>query len=169
MSESEHEKNKPGLHKEISSIFKGVPIPQNGDAEQSCEPSTPERTVRAVREPLLREPEPPLREPEPPTVEPQSIPGPKALQLEESSHEVSSSQQPEADIAESSSEVAPSQQPEADIAASSAEAGQPSEPSSLGAPGGLRCTTTSGSLSPHHPFEQAFLWTSSIISLIVTI
>jgi len=31
----EHEKNDAGLHKEISSIFKGVPIPNNGGVQQS--------------------------------------------------------------------------------------------------------------------------------------
>lgn len=31
---AEHEKNETGLHKEISSIFKGVPIPSNEDVQQ---------------------------------------------------------------------------------------------------------------------------------------
>jgi len=41
---SEHKRDKSGLHKEISSIFKGVPIPKNDDAEQPCEAPAPERT-----------------------------------------------------------------------------------------------------------------------------
>ncbi len=36
----EHEKNDSGLHKEISSIFKGVPIPNNNGVQQSSDAPT---------------------------------------------------------------------------------------------------------------------------------
>ncbi len=41
---AEHKRNKAGLHKGISSIFKGVPIPQADGGQESSSPPAPERT-----------------------------------------------------------------------------------------------------------------------------
>jgi len=38
---SELDKNKAGLHKQVSSVFKGVPVPQNKDNRQSSDTSSP--------------------------------------------------------------------------------------------------------------------------------
>lgn len=41
---SELDKNKAGLHKQVSSVFKGVPVPQNKGAQQSSDAPAPNRT-----------------------------------------------------------------------------------------------------------------------------
>jgi hypothetical protein len=41
---SELDKNKAGLHKQVSSVFKGVPVPQNKGAQQSSDAPAPKRT-----------------------------------------------------------------------------------------------------------------------------
>jgi hypothetical protein len=41
---SELDKNKAGLHKQVSSVFKGVPVPQNKGAQQSSDTPAPNRT-----------------------------------------------------------------------------------------------------------------------------
>ena len=41
---SEQERDKAGLHKEISSIFKGVPIPQTDGGQEPSGTPAPERT-----------------------------------------------------------------------------------------------------------------------------
>jgi len=40
---SELDKNKAGLHKDVSSVFKGVPVPQNNGSQQSSSTYTPDR------------------------------------------------------------------------------------------------------------------------------
>lgn len=56
---SEQEKNKAGLHKEISSIFKGVPIPQTDGSQESSGTPAPERTDHTEHKPPAIEPERP--------------------------------------------------------------------------------------------------------------
>lgn len=68
---SEQEKNKAGLHKEISSIFKGVPIPQTDGSQESSGTPAPERTDHT--------------EPKPPATEPQRPEAPKPYQSMQSS------------------------------------------------------------------------------------
>jgi hypothetical protein len=41
---SELDKNKAGLHKQVSSVFKGVPVPQNKGTQQSSDKPAPKRT-----------------------------------------------------------------------------------------------------------------------------
>jgi len=53
---SEQERDKAGLHKEISSIFKGVPIPQTDDGQKPSGTPAPERT--SYTEPKQPTPEP---------------------------------------------------------------------------------------------------------------
>ena len=78
---SEQERDKAGLHKEISSIFKGVPIPQTDGGQEPSGTPAPERS--SYTEPKQPTPEPqqpcdaPVQErtgyvePKPPTPEPQ--------------------------------------------------------------------------------------------------
>jgi len=48
---AEQEKNKAGLQKEVSSVFKGVPVPQNNNAKQSSGTPAPNHTPGAFQEP----------------------------------------------------------------------------------------------------------------------
>ena len=81
---SEQERNKAGLHKEISSIFKGVPIPQNDGGQEPCGTPALERTDHT--------------EPKPPATEPQQPEAPESDQFTQSLPESTSAQQPKADI-----------------------------------------------------------------------
>jgi len=81
---SEKECNKAGLHKEISSIFKGVPIPQNDGGQEPCGTPASERTDYS--------------EPKPPATEPQKPEAPEPDQFTQSLSKATSAQQPEADI-----------------------------------------------------------------------
>jgi len=69
---SERERNKAGLHKEISSIFKGVPIPQNGGHQKLSGTPALERTDHSEHKPPATEPQK-LEAPEPDQVT-QSLP-----------------------------------------------------------------------------------------------
>jgi len=98
---SEQERNKAGLHKEISSIFKGVPIPQTDGSQESSGTPAPERTDHTEPKPPATEPQRPetpkpyqsmqllpkaapertdYTEPKPPAIEPQKPEAPKAYQ-----------------------------------------------------------------------------------------
>jgi len=79
---AKHKGNKAGLHKEISSIFKGVPIPQNDGVPQPCSAPAPERTD--------------YTEPKPPTPEPQKPQAPKPKQVTQSLPKATEAQQPKA-------------------------------------------------------------------------
>ena len=78
---SEREEDKTGLHKEISSIFQGVPIPQNNGGQGPSDTHAPERTGHTEPKPTTPEPQQPCdapapgrtghTEPKPPTPEPQ--------------------------------------------------------------------------------------------------
>jgi len=78
---SEQERDKAGLHKEISSIFKGVPIPQTDGGQEPSGTPAPEHTGYTEPEPPTPEPEQPCdapapertgyTEPKPPTPEPE--------------------------------------------------------------------------------------------------
>ncbi len=63
---AEHKRNKAGLHKGISSIFKGVSIPQADGGQEPSGPPAPERTD--------------CTEPKQPAPEPQKLDAPKAYQ-----------------------------------------------------------------------------------------
>jgi len=63
---AEHKRNKAGLHKVISSIFKGVPIPQADGGQEPSGPPAPERTD--------------CTEPKQPAPEPQKLEAPKVYQ-----------------------------------------------------------------------------------------
>jgi len=67
---SEQERDKAGLHKEISSIFKGVPIPQTDGGQEPSGTPAPERIG--------------YTEPEQPTPEPQKPEAPKTYQTAQS-------------------------------------------------------------------------------------
>ena len=81
---SEKERNKAGLHKEISSIFKGVPIPQDDGGRELCGTPASERTG--------------CSEPKPPATEPQKSEAPEPDQFTQSLSKSTSAQQPKADI-----------------------------------------------------------------------
>jgi hypothetical protein len=81
---SEQERNKAGLHKKISSIFKGVPIPQTDGGQEPCGTPALERTDYS--------------EPQPPATEPQKPHAPKPYQFTQSLPKVVPAQQPKADI-----------------------------------------------------------------------
>ena len=81
---SEKERNKAGLHKEVSSIFKGVPIPQNDGGQKPSGTPASERTDYS--------------EPKPTAPEPQKPEAPKPDQVTQSLPEATSAQQPKADI-----------------------------------------------------------------------
>jgi len=48
---SELDKNKAGLHKQVSSVFKGVPVPQNKGAQQSSNTPAPNQTPNVSPKP----------------------------------------------------------------------------------------------------------------------
>jgi len=81
---SEQERNKAGLHKEISSIFKRVRIPQNDGGQEPSGTPALERTDHS--------------EPKPPATEPQKPEAPKPDQFTQSLSKATSAQQPKADI-----------------------------------------------------------------------
>ena len=81
---SEQKSNKVGLHREISSIFKGVPIPQNDDGGKPSDNIQSARTDHG--------------EPKPPVTEPQKPDAPEASQVTQSAPNVAKSEQPEADV-----------------------------------------------------------------------
>lgn len=56
---SEDKKNKAGLHKKISSIFEGVPIPQSNGAQQSSSVPRPESSEHTPPKPPAEGPQPP--------------------------------------------------------------------------------------------------------------
>jgi len=114
---SEQEKDKAGLHKEISSIFQGVPIPQTDGGQEPSGTPAPERSCT--------EPKPPTPEPQKPCdapvpertdytkpkqpaltpdfgdlsrVEPQKPNAPKPCQAMQSLPESIGARQPKADI-----------------------------------------------------------------------
>ena len=62
---AEHEKNEAGLHKEISSIFKGVPIPSNDDVQQSSGAPTADHIGHPAPKPPAPEAQN-LQNPQPP-------------------------------------------------------------------------------------------------------
>ncbi len=69
------EKNRPGLHKEISSIFAGVPIPQNNPAPQSPAGSEPGPAGNAPMTPPAVQPQSPIpvQPPQPTPVAPRPV------------------------------------------------------------------------------------------------
>ena len=67
MQDNEYKrKRKAGLHKEISSIFKGVPIPGGGGAQQPSGAATPEQSEQGPVRPPAPEPGPPRVKPRQP-------------------------------------------------------------------------------------------------------
>ena len=56
---SENERNKAGLHREISSIFKGVPIPQDDGGQELCVTPASESTGYSEPKPTATEPQKP--------------------------------------------------------------------------------------------------------------
>ncbi len=91
---SEQERDKAGLHKEISSIFKGVPIPQTDGSQEPSGTPAPEHTSYTEPKPPTPQPEQPCdapapehtgyTEPKPPTPEPQKSEAPKPSQATQS-------------------------------------------------------------------------------------
>jgi len=81
---SEQKSNKAGLHREISSIFKGVPIPQKDDGQKPSGYAQSPRTDDS--------------EPKPPATEPQKPDAQDACQVTPSSPNASKPEQPEADV-----------------------------------------------------------------------
>ncbi len=71
---SEQERDKAGLHKEISSIFKGVPIPQTDGGQEPSGTSAPERTNYTEPKPPTPEPEQQKSEAPKPSQATQSLP-----------------------------------------------------------------------------------------------
>ncbi len=105
---SEQERDKAGLHKEISSIFKGVPIPQTDGGQEPSGTPAPEHTGYTEPEPPTPEPEKPCdapaqertgyTEPKPPTPEPQKPKAPKPYQSMQSLPKSTGARQPKAGI-----------------------------------------------------------------------
>jgi hypothetical protein len=108
---SEQERNKAGLHKEISSIFKGVPIPQTDSSQESSGTPAPERTDHIEPKPPATEPQRPevpkpqllpkaapehtdYTEPKPPAIEPQRPETPKSYQVTPSLPKAEAVQEP---------------------------------------------------------------------------
>ena len=91
---SEQERDKAGLHKKISSIFKGVPIPQTDGGQKPSGTPAPERTGYTEPKPPTPESQQPCdapvpertgyTEPKPPTPEPQKSEAPKPYQAMQS-------------------------------------------------------------------------------------
>jgi hypothetical protein len=91
---SEQERDKAGLHKEISSIFKGVQIPQTDGGQEPSGTPAPERTGYMEPKPPTPESQKPCdapapertgyTEPKPPTPEPQKPMAPKPYQAMQS-------------------------------------------------------------------------------------
>ena len=141
---SEQERNKAGLHKEISSIFKGVPIPQTDGSQESSGTPAPERTDHTEPKPSAPEPQKPKApkayqatqplpkatsertdhtEPEPPATEPQRPDTPKSYQVTQSLPKAEAVQEPKAEPAHAPKfttsqqpKVEPVQQPKAEPA-----------------------------------------------------
>lgn len=117
---SEQKRNKAGLQKGISSIFKGVRIPQNGGGQEPCGTPAPERTDNTGTKQQLPKSQVPkayqatqtlhkaapehtgYTGPKPPAQKPQP---PKVYQVTQSLPKAAPAQQPKA---------APAQQPKAD-------------------------------------------------------
>ena len=116
---SEKERNKAGLHKEISSIFKGVPIPQDDGGRELCVTPASDSTDYSEPKPTATEPQKPeapepdqftqslaeatpeytdYSEPKPPATEPQKPEAPEPDQFMQSLSKSTSAQQPKADI-----------------------------------------------------------------------
>ena len=88
---SEKDRNKAGLHKEISSIFKGVPIPQNDGGQKPSGTPALECTDHS--------------EHKPPATEPQKLETPEPDQVAQSLPESTSAQQPKADIDDTEKDI----------------------------------------------------------------
>jgi len=71
---SEQERDKAGLHKKISSIFKGVPIPQTDGGQEPSGTPAPERTGYTEPKPPTPEPQPQKSEAPKPSQATQSLP-----------------------------------------------------------------------------------------------
>ncbi len=107
---SEQERDKAGLHKEISSIFKGVSIPQTDCGQKPSGAPAPERTSYTEPKPPTPEPQQPCDAPAPehtgytepkpltPELEPQKSEAPKPSQATQSLPKSTGAQQPKADI-----------------------------------------------------------------------
>ncbi len=105
---SEQERDKAGLHKENSSIFKGVPIPQTDGGQEPSGTPAPEHTNYTEPKPPTPEPEQPCdapapertgyTEPKPPTPEPQKPKAPKPYQSMQSLPKSTGARQPKAGI-----------------------------------------------------------------------
>jgi len=123
---SEQERNKAGLHKEISSIFKRVRIPQNDGGQEPSGTPALERTDHSEPKPPATEPQKPEApkpdqvtqslpkaapehtdhtEPKPAATDPQKPKAPKAYQATQSLPTSISAQQPKADIDGTGKEV----------------------------------------------------------------
>jgi len=139
---SEQERNKAGLHKEISSIFKGVPIPQTDGSQESSGTPAPERTDHTEPKPPAIELQKPdaqkpyqsmqslpkaapehtdYTEPKPPAIEPQRPETPKSYQVTQSSPKAEAVQEPKAEpthapkfMTAQEPEVVPAQQSKVD-------------------------------------------------------
>ncbi len=114
---AEHKRNKAGLHKGISSIFKGVPIPQADGGQEPSGPPAPERTdntgpkqpapetqkpqvpkaYQATQTLPKAAPEHTATEPKQPTPEPQKTQAPKAYQATQTLPKAAPAQKPKAD------------------------------------------------------------------------
>jgi hypothetical protein len=81
---SEDKSNKAGLHREISSIFKGVPIPRDDDGQGPSGNAQSAHTDHG--------------EPKPPATEPQKPEATEAYQVTQSSPNTAKPEQPKADI-----------------------------------------------------------------------
>ena len=116
---SEQERKKAGLHREISSIFKGVPIPQTDGSQESSGTPAPERTDHTEPKPSAPEPQRPETpksyqatqslpkaapqrttdhiEPKPPAPEPQKPEAPKPYQVTQSLPKAEAVQEPKSE------------------------------------------------------------------------
>jgi outer membrane biosynthesis protein TonB len=120
---SEQERDKAGLHKEISSIFKGVLIPQTDGGQEPSDTPAPERTGYTEPKPPTPEPQQPCdapapertgyMEPKPPTPEPQKPKAPKPYQAMQSLPKSTGARQPKADIDDTEKNVSQEQEPTA--------------------------------------------------------
>ncbi len=139
---AKHEKNKAGLHKGISSIFKGVSIPQADGGQEPSGPPAPERTDYTEPKqpaPETQKPEAPkayqatqtlpkaapehtATEPKQPTLEPQKPQVQKPYQVTQSLPKAEPAQRPKTELTQKPKTVpaqrpkaVPARQPKADI------------------------------------------------------
>ena len=113
---AEHKRNKAGLHKGISSIFKGVLIPQADGGQEPSGPPAPEHTATEPKQPAPETQKPQVpkayqatqtlpkaapghtaTEPKQPTPETQKTQAPKAYQATQSLPKAAPAQKPKAD------------------------------------------------------------------------